>query len=301
MRKALPFAPLRSAILAAALALAPLGATAQTPPAQTPPPAQKKPAAAQPAPTQTPPGPTSPPAQNKPVGQPEEDDPAFSRTPTAPPPAKPPANPPPEEDPFPQPLPPEEEDPGFVATPAPRPGLALRRRAPEPPRGMRLRVSYRLFSLDEGTVDTTNRTDLFHALGFDIYPISGPFRLGLGAQIARETTDGDTFGTVSLAAGIQRPGRPWTPFGEAHVQAGLGERTFCTYFTEVYGCKDLLTMLWGFGVEGGVDGRLFGRTFGTAAIGFQRNQYFSVEVQDIDGELTVFSDYTFTLKLGIGY
>jgi hypothetical protein len=40
---------------------------------------------------------------------------------------------------------------------------------------------------------------------------------------------------------------------------------------------------------------------GTIAVGVQKNQFFSVEVQGPEGDLIVVDDTTVTIKVGIGY
>jgi hypothetical protein len=236
------------------------------------------------------------------------------------------SQPPSIDEPFPDPVPPEEEDPGFVAPAgggdegdegddghvrAPvvkkRP-VAPARRPLVPPekRGIRFRVAYRTFELGEAAPGATELTpgtkdDRFHAIAVDAYPISGNLRIGLVSQVAIEPSDDDWFGTVGLAAGLQNAGARWAPFGEISVRTGVGRRTFCGNVAVYDMCQDHLTMLWGIGLEGGVDGLLFGSTRGTLALGIEKNQFFSVEISGEEGTLAVFDDTTFTVKIGLGY
>jgi hypothetical protein len=147
----------------------------------------------------------------------------------------------------------------------------------------------------------TTKDDRFHAIALDAYPISGNLRIGLVSQIGFEPSDDDWFGTVGLAVGVQNASAArWVPFGEVAVRTGVGKRTFCGNVAVYDMCQDHLTLLWGVGLEAGVDGLLFGSTKGTLAIGVEKNQFFSVEVSGEEGNLTVFDDTTFTVKIGLG-
>lgn len=234
-------------------------------------------------------------AQTPPVVE-EEDDPAFARQPPPPP-------PPEEEDPGfvdAPPLPPEDDHATTAAPPPPPRDTLARRRRPSAPAGMKLRLGYRTFTLDEMAMPGVEKTDRFHALSLDAYPISSSVRVGLVSHFGMESSKNDWSGAVGLALGIQRVARV-TPFGEVRVHTGLTRRTFCIATSFESDCQDHLTLLWGFGLEAGVDMTLSGKTRATVALGIERNQYFAAEAENEMGMLSVFTDATFTVKVGIGY
>lgn len=200
------------------------------------------------------------------------------------------------------------------------PGPAARVEARHEPRvpaalqektGIGMRVGLRVLKIQEpsGPPDASFaqpfESQWFDGFGFDVYPISSTFRLGLNLEYARQRDQGDGGGdwlvTEGVLVGWQMPGRRLTPYVEAGAHSGLGNRTFI--FDEpiigtVY--EDFLTIFWSFTGEVGVDWRAWGRFTMSAGLGIQHTSYFYA-AGDPDNQLLVHPHTTATFKFGLGY
>lgn len=238
----------------------------------------------------------------------DEDDPAFARKKPAPPPL-------PDEEPFPDAAALAAEDPAFgEPPPSGEPDETVTRRAPRRRptfrelEGTKLRVGYRTFAVPELASPEATHDSRFHGVSLDAYPISEVVRLGLSTQLAFEGEKSDWVATEGLVLGVQRLGRAWTPWFEVGLHVGVGYRTMAYIDDETAdltpATTDALTILWAYGAELGVDGRLAGRVLGSFALGIQRTSYFGTEFTP-EGEepmaLGVQGGLTVTLKVGIGY
>lgn len=233
----------------------------------------------------------------------DEDDPAFAR--------KAAVSAAEADEPFPDPVPYVEEDPGLGGAAAPDAALRAkappRRPPPGGPTGIGLRVGYRTLALPEaagrpagGTQPFTDSR--FHGLSLDVYPISSWVRLGLATYLAREGQDDDWLAMEGIVLGVQQPGRRFTAYIEGGVYAGLARRTFwlAEPVPDAQARQDDLTLLWAFGLEAGVDGHLSRSVIATFAVGLQRTSYFFTD-GDLADRLKTYTDGALTLKVGLGY
>lgn len=173
-------------------------------------------------------------------------------------------------------------------------GAALEDHEPPVPRA---KLGYRRFTFVRpgATSGSAVASESFDNLSLDIYPVSSIVRLGLSTQLGWESgrlnDGGDYLFAESLSLGVQRRGRV-TPFGEFLLGGG--------YMRRMQVGMSVPTAYWQFGLDGGCEIYLGGRSYVSVAIGYLRPVNGFVQSKANDTAFTSIYLDTWSFKVGVG-